>query len=55
MGKVKEINFFNDIFNIEEFDSSLLKTDKESYKDTDIFYNGYIAIKKVVIMKIFIV
>ena len=55
MGKVKEINFFNDIVNIEEFDSSLLKTDKESYKDIDVYYIGYITIKKVMIMKIFMV
>ena len=32
MGKVKEINFFNDIVNIEEFDSSLLKKTKNRTK-----------------------
>ena len=36
--------FYNDIINIEEFDSNVLKIDKESYKDTDIYYIGYMAI-----------
>ena len=47
MGQVKEINiknrtyyFFNDIINIEEFDWNLLKIDKKSYKDNDIYYVG---------------
>ena len=60
MGKVKQIEirnwtyyFYNDIINIEEFDSNLLKIDKKSYKDIDIYYIGYITIKKLVIMKIF--
>ena len=62
MGRVKEISiknrtyyFFNDIINIEEFDSNLLKIDKGSYKDIDMYYIGYITIKKLVIMKIFTV
>ena len=33
--------------NIEEFDSNLLKIDKKSYKDIDIYYIGYITIKKI--------
>ena len=33
--------------NIEEFNSSLLKIDKKSYKDIDIYYIGYITIKKI--------
>ena len=60
MGQVKEINiknrtccFFNDVINIKEFDSNLLKKDKKSYKDIDIYYIGYITIKKLVIMRIF--
>ena len=51
MGKVKQIQiknrtyyFYNDMINIEEFDSNLM--DKKSYKDIDIYYIGYIAIKK---------
>ena len=39
--------FCKDIINIEEFDSSLLKIYKKSYKDIDIFYTGYITIKKI--------
>ena len=54
MKKVKQIEiknrtyyFYNDIINIEEFNSSLLKIDKKSYKDIDIYYIGYITIKKI--------
>ena len=36
--------FHNDIINIEEFNSNLLKIDKKSYKNIDIFYIGYIKI-----------
>ena len=53
MGKVKQIEtknrtycFYNDIINIEGLDSSLLKIDEKSYKDIDIYYIGYITIKK---------
>ena len=59
MGKIKQINiknrtycFFNDMINIENFDSNLLKIDKKSYKNIDIYYNGYITIKKNMIMRI---
>ena len=34
------------IINIEEFDSKLRKIDKNSYKDIDIYYLGYITSKK---------
>ena len=51
MEKVKRIEiknwiyyFYNDITNIEEFDSSLLENEKKSYKDIDVYYNGYITI-----------
>ena len=51
MGKVKQIEiknrtyyFNNDIINIEDFNSSLLKIDKKLYKDIDIYYIGYIII-----------
>ena len=54
MEQVKEINiknrrhyFFSDMFNIEEFDSNLLKIDKKSYKGTDIYYIGYMINKKI--------
>ena len=56
MGRVKEISiknrtyfffFFDDMINIEDFDLSLLKIDKKSYKNIDIYYIGYITIKKI--------
>ena len=53
MGQVKEINiknqtnyFFDDIINIKNFHSNLLKIDKKLYKDIDIYYIGYVMIKK---------
>ena len=62
MRKVKQIEienrtyyFYNDIINIEEIDSNLLKIDKKHYKGIDIYYIGYITIKKLVIVKIFTV
>ena len=54
MGNITQINFknrtyyfFNDMINIEDFDSSLLKIDKKSHKNNGIYYNGYISIKKI--------
>ena len=54
MGKVKQIEikirtyyFYIDIINIEKFDSSILKIDRKSNKDIDIYYTGYITIKKI--------
>ena len=53
MGKVKELNiknqtyyFFNDMIDIRNFHSKLLKIDKKPYKDIGIYYIGYIMIKK---------
>ena len=37
--------FYNDLINIKDFDPKLLKLDKKSYKNIDIFNIGYI-IKK---------
>ena len=52
MGNVKEISnknrtyyFFDDMISIEDFDSSLLKIDKKSFKNIDIYYIGYITMK----------
>ena len=39
--------FYNDIIDIKVFDSSMLKLDKKSYKDLDIYNIGYITIKKI--------
>ena len=54
MGKVKQIGiknqtyyFYNEIINIAEFDSNLLKIGKKLYKDFDMYYIGYITIKKI--------
>ena len=60
MGDIKEINiktyyFFNDLINIKNFNSNLIKIDKKSYKIIDIYYIVYITIKRLVNMKIFIV
>ena len=45
--KIRTYYFHNDIINIEEFISSSLKIDKKLYKDIDIYYIGYITIKKI--------
>ena len=54
MGEVKQINiknrtyyFYNDIIDLENFESNLLKIDKKSYKDISIYNIGYITIKKI--------
>ena len=53
MRKVKKINvknrtyhFCNDMVNIEVFDSNLLKIEKKSNKNIDIYNTGPITIKK---------
>ena len=38
--------FYNDTINVEQFNSNLLKIDKKSHKGIDIYYIGYITIKK---------
>ena len=54
MGVVKQIDiknrtydFYNDIIDLKNFDARLLKIDKKSYKNIDIYYIGYITIKKI--------
>ena len=39
--------FYNDIIDIEAFDSNMLKFDKKSYKDLDIYNIGCVTIKKI--------
>ena len=53
MGKVKELNiknrtyyYFDDIIDIRKFESNLLKIDKKSHRDFDIYYIGHLTIKK---------
>ena len=62
MGKVKNLNiknqtyyYFNGIINIEDFHSNLSRIDKKQYKGIDIYYIGYITVKKMMIVKIFTV
>ena len=38
--------FFDDMIDIRNFHSDLLKIDKKPYKDVDIYHIGYITIKK---------
>ena len=52
MGITKQMNiknrtyyFCNDLININDFDPKLLKLDKKSYKNIDIYYIGYITSK----------
>ena len=53
MGKVKDINlknrtyyYFDDIIDIQKFEPGLLKIDKKSHRNFDIYYIGYDTIKK---------
>ena len=54
MGKVKQINiknrtyyFYNNIINLKNFDTRLLKVDKKNYKEIGIYYIGYMTVKKI--------
>ena len=54
METVKQINiknrtyyFYNDIIDLKNFESNLLKIDKKSYKDIGIYSIGYITIKRI--------
>ena len=38
--KNRNYYFYNDIISIEEFNSNLLKIDKKSFQDIDIYYIG---------------
>ena len=54
MGKTKQMNiknrtyyFYNDQINLKDFDARLLKIDKKDYNEIDIYYIGYVTIKKI--------
>ena len=54
MGTVKQIviknqthYFYNDIINLKDFESKLLKVDKKHYKGINTYYIEYITIKKI--------
>ena len=57
MGEVKEINvknrtyyFYNAQINLRDFGARLLKVDKKNYKEIDIYYIGYVTVKKLLIV-----
>ena len=57
MGKFKQINiknwtyyFYNNQINLKDFDARLLKVDKKNYKEIDIYYIGYVTLKKLLII-----
>ena len=61
MRNIEQINiknrtyyFFNNMIKIKDFDSSLIKIDKKSYKIIGIYNIGYIIIKKLMIIKVLI-
>ena len=54
MGKIKQINiknrtyyFYNYQIDLKDFDARLLKIDKKDYNEIDIYYIGYVTIKKI--------
>ena len=53
MGEIKQINiknrtyFYNDQIDLKDFDARLLKVDKKDYNKIDIYYVGYVTIKKI--------
>ena len=54
MGETKQINiknrtyyFYNDQINLKDFDARLLKVDKKDYNEIDIYYIGYVTVKKI--------
>ena len=54
MGKTRQINienrtyyFYNDQINWKDFDARLLKVDKKDYNEIDIYYIGYVTVKKI--------
>ena len=54
MGETKQMHiknrtyyFYNSIISLKEFDAKLLKIDKKSHKNLDIYYIGYVNIKNI--------
>ena len=53
MGKTKQINiknrtyyFYKNQINSKDFDVRLFKVDKKYYKEIEIYYIGYVTVKK---------
>ena len=62
MEEIKQINiknrtyyFYNNIIDLKKLVARLLKIDKKSYKNIGIYNIGYITIKKLMIVRVFIV
>ena len=54
MGRTRQFNiknrtyyFYNDQIDLKYFDARLLKVDKKNYKEIDIYYIGYVTVKKI--------
>ena len=47
--------FYNDMINLEKFDSTLWKIDKKHYKGINIYYIGTSQLKKLMVVKVFTV
>ena len=54
MAEIKQINiknrtyyFYNDRIDLKNFDERLLKIDKKNCKQIDIYYIGYVTVKKI--------
>ena len=54
MGETKQINIknrsyylYSNLIDLKDFDAKSLKIDKKLYKNIDIYYIGYITIKKI--------
>ena len=54
MGETKQINiknqsyyFYSNLIDLKDSDAKLLKIDKKSYKNIDIYYIGYSIIRKI--------
>ena len=59
MGKIRQIKIknrtcysYNDQIDLKDFDAKLLKIEKKDYKDIDIYYTGYVTVKKLLIATI---
>ena len=53
MGEIKQINiinrtyyFYNDQIDLKDFNSKMLKIDEKDYNKIDIYYVGYVTVKK---------
>ena len=52
---MERITFFTDMINIKVFDSNFPKIDKKLYQSIDIYYIGYITIKKISLNHLYLI